>query len=137
MRKTIISISLFVSIFSFAIFSHFFLINIGTVTLNKCTVIEELLNNIPLDESNNLESPIWNDLHEKANDLNNYIYSTYPTLSLFLNHERLDIIVSEIARLKEYSANGDLKESLSTISFIKSYMNTILREDEFTFRNIF
>lgn len=137
MRKTIISISLFVSIFSFAIFSHFFLINIGSVTLNKCIVMENILNNIPLDEVNDSENPIWDDLHEKSNDLNNYIYSTYPILSLFLNHERLDIMVSEIARLKEYSANGDLKESLSTISFIKSYMNTMLREDEFTFRNIF
>ncbi|WP_055070335.1 DUF4363 family protein [Clostridium massiliamazoniense] len=137
MKKTIISLFIFIFIFSFAIYSHYYLLNVGNNIISKCSEIETMLNKISLKEENNIDNPIWKELNSKSVDLENYIYNNYNMLSLYLNHERLDIIISELARLKQYTINSDLRESLSTISFIKSYTNTIIKEEDINLRNIF
>ncbi|MFR5266130.1 DUF4363 family protein [Clostridium sp.] len=137
MKKTIISLFIFISIFSFAIYSHYYLLKVGNNIVIKCSEIETILKKTSLKEEDNINNPIWKKLNSKSIDLENYIYNNYNMLSLYLNHERLDIIIGELARLKQYTINGDLKESLSTIAFIKSYTSTIIKEEDINLRNIF
>ncbi|MGL5614924.1 MAG: DUF4363 family protein [Sarcina sp.] len=137
MKKTLISIFLFLSIFSFAIYSHFHLIHICENIISQCTEIENKLNSIDKNLEENSDSPIWIDLDYMSLILKDYVFSNYNLVSLYINHERLDIVITEISRLTEYISKGDSKESLSTINFIKSYANVILREEEISIRNIF
>ena len=137
MKKTIISLFIFISIFSFAIYSHYYLLKVGNNIVTKCSEIETMRKKTSLKEEDNMNNPIWEKLNSKSMDLENYIYNNYNMLSLYLNHERLDIIIGELARLKQYTINGDLKDSLSTIAFIKSYTSTIIKEEDINLRNIF
>lgn len=137
MKKTIISIFLFLSIFSFAIYLHFHLMNICENLISQCTEIENKLNSIDKTLEENSDNPIWVELNSMSENLKDYVFYNYNLVSLYINHERLDILITEISRLTKYISKGDSKESLSTINFIKSYANVILREEDISIRNIF
>lgn len=137
MKKVLLSVCFFIFILTATLYLHFFLIKTGDNIINQCNQMEEELSNIADKDENSIkDDPTWSNVTEQSKILTDYITQKYLVLSFYINHERLDYLLTELSRLNKYTKNKDLNESLSTINFIKSYTAIILREEDFSLRNI-
>lgn len=57
-------------------------------------------------------------------------------VTLFLNHEELDIIYNETLKLTQYTKEEDKTHSLSSIHLVKSLIEGIKESQKITLRNI-
>ncbi|WP_454053255.1 DUF4363 family protein [Clostridium sp. Marseille-Q7071] len=58
-------------------------------------------------------------------------------VTLFLNHEELDIIYNEALKLTQYTKEEDKTHSLSSIHLVKSLIEGIKEGQKITLRNVF
>lgn len=58
-------------------------------------------------------------------------------VTLFLNHEELDIIYNESLKLTQYTKEEDKTHSLSSIHLVKSLIEGIKEGQKITLRNVF
>lgn len=57
-------------------------------------------------------------------------------VTLFLNHEELDIIYNEVLKLTQYTKEEDKTHSLSSIHLVKSLIEGIKEGQKITLRNV-
>ena len=133
MKKTIFSTLIFISLFTFVFFSHKLLKTVCNNILIYCDDIEENFDTINLDNENNSN---WSIVYKKSLFLKDYINSNYKLLSLYINHEILDSLDSEILCLSQFSKSKELGESLSSLHKIKSQTRNILTLQEINLENI-
>lgn len=95
--------------------------------------MEYSLNILDLDSK---ESPLWNEIHLESLELHDQLLENYGFISLYLNHEILDYLDSEMFRLSEYTKIKDLAESRVSLSNIDAQINTTISLQKFRIRNI-
>lgn len=120
---------------SFLIF--FTLIFFMSVSLNHldkiCSTLEE--KNDLLEELISTED--WDKGYDEVLDLLKYINSTSNTLSLFINHQEIDLIEGEIFKLTQYVKLQNKDESLASIHVIKFNVENIQRVQKVNLHTIF
>jgi hypothetical protein len=126
MKNTIISIILFLSVFSFVTYSHYRLDNLCNLIEKSCSEIEELIN------SNSLEaaSVITNELLDNIKD--NHLLS-----SMYLNHNDFDILSCEALKLSLYVECRNNDDSRISLNLLKCYAENIKKLHKLTVENIF
>lgn len=126
MKNTIISIILFLSVFSFVCYSHYRLDNLCNLIDKSCSEIEELIN------SNSLEaaSVITDELLDKIKD--NHLLS-----SMYLNHNDFDILSCEALKLSLYVECRNNDESRISLNLLKCYAENIKKLHKLNVENIF
>lgn len=95
--------------------------------------MEYSLNILDLDSK---ENPLWNEIHLESLELHDQLLENYGFISLYLNHEILDYLDSEMFRLSEYTKIKDLAESRVSLSNIDAQINTTISLQKFRIRNI-
>jgi hypothetical protein len=133
MKKMIFSILLFLSVFIFVFYSHNLLKKVCNNILIYCETIEEIFETSNLNSDNTLN---WNNIHKNSIELEVYIKSNYRLLSLYINHELLDSLDSEVLTLEQFSKSQEIGESLSSLHKIISQTKNILSLQEINFENI-
>lgn len=120
---------------SFLIF--FTLILCMSISLNHldkiCTTLEE--KNDLLEEIISKED--WDKGYDEVLDLLEYIKSTSNTMSLFINHQEIDLIEGEIFKLTQYVKLQNKDESLASIHVIKFNVENIQRVQKVNLHTIF
>ncbi|WP_366938306.1 DUF4363 family protein [uncultured Clostridium sp.] len=129
----IFSILLFLSVFIFVFYSHNLLKKVCNNILIYCETIEEIFETSNLNSDNTLN---WNNIHKNSIELEVYIKSNYRLLSLYINHELLDSLDSEVLTLEQFSKSQEIGESLSSLHKIISQTKNILSLQEINFENI-
>lgn len=79
----------------------------------------------------------WDDAYINSLDLLKSYEKDMSLVTLFLNHEELDIIYNETLKLTQFTKEKDKSHSLSTIHLIKSLIEGIKEGQKLTLRNIF
>lgn len=79
----------------------------------------------------------WDNAYINSMDLLSNYEKDMSLVTLFLNHEELDIIYNETLKLTQFTKEKDKSHSLSTIHLIKSLIKGIKEGQKLTLRNIF
>ncbi|WP_291583356.1 DUF4363 family protein [Clostridium sp. UBA6640] len=78
----------------------------------------------------------WDDAYINSVALLTSYEKDMSTVTLFLNHEELDIIYNETLKLTQYTKEEDKTHSLSSIHLVKSLIEGIKESQKITLRNI-
>ena len=125
MKNTIISFIIF--------FVILFFVFIGNKNLNSlCTNFLELSNELEIALNNNN----WAEASEKAIILKKVMSNGFKTVSMYINHQDIDSLNTEIVKLMELIKVQDLPNSLSSLATIKCLSEYILELQQINFTNI-
>lgn len=126
MKNTIISLLIFFVLFGFIFYSHNALLTICENISEKCDTLEDLIK----DDN-------WNKSYELSVKLKNEIEDSFQSISVYMNHQDLDILTNEVLRLSQYVKYENKSDALSSIHVIK-YSNRSIRSLQTpTIQNIF
>lgn len=115
-------------------FTLLFCMSISLTHLDKiCTTLDK--KNDLLEELISTED--WDKGYEEVLDLLDYIKSTSNTMSLFINHQEIDLIEGEIFKLTQYVKLKNKDESLASIHVIKFNVENIQRVQKVNLHTIF
>lgn len=129
MKKTLKTI---IYILSFFIFIFF--INLSLKYLNNVTIELEEKNDTLEDLITNKE---WDKSYDEVISLLDYIEKNSTKMSIFINHQEIDLIESEIFKLTQYVKSKTYDESLASIHYIKFSVKNINRLQKINLQNIF
>lgn len=127
MKKTIVSISLFLSLLIAITFFHFNLLKICTTIDDYCTNIEDSLDVNDLDAAYNYSI-----------DLIGYIRDKASSIEVYINHADLNIITNETIRMVQYIHEGsDIGEAYASVHSIR-YSTKYMRDlESVSLKNLF
>ncbi|GIM29428.1 hypothetical protein CPJCM30710_20940 [Clostridium polyendosporum] len=126
MKNTIISLLIFLILFGFIFRSHNTLLTICGSISEKCETLEDLIK----DDN-------WNKSYELAVELKDQIEESFEYISVYMNHQDLDILTNEILRLSQYTKYKNKSEALASIHVIKYSNKSIQSLQTPTIQNIF
>ena len=133
MKKTLISIFLFLSIFSISIYSYKLILNSFNEIIKQCDELEKNFYSVNFKETpENI-----NLIYSQTLVLSDYINHIYNKLAFFLSHETLDLLKSDASALIQYIKSDELGECLRFLNSIKSTSETIINLEKITLENIF
>lgn len=125
MKKIVISSILFFLILGFVIFCNNKLIRFCDNALTVSNEIEFLIK-----EKN------WNKSYEKSLELRELMSENFSSISIYINHQDLDLLNTEILKLIQYTEEEDSSEGLASLYSIKSYAEYIKELQEISIINI-
>lgn len=115
-------------------FALLFCMSVSLTHLDKiCTTLDK--KNDLLEDLISAED--WDKGYEEVLDLLDYIKSTSNTMSLFINHQEIDLIEGEIFKLTQYVKLQNKDESLASIHVIKFNVENIQRVQKVNLHTIF
>ena len=133
MKKTLISIFLFLSIFSISLYSYKLILNSFNEIIKQCDELEKNFYSVNFKETpENI-----NLIYSQTLVLSDYINHIYNKLAFFLSHETLDLLKSDVSALIQYIKSDELGECLRFLNSIKSTSETIINLEKITLENIF
>lgn len=99
--------------------------------------ISHQLDTIDLQIKNNIEDNDWDKAIELADDLEKQWDKYEDRTSIFVNHNDVDIITTEVAKLKEYLRGKDINESFASLSTIQCQFKKLHKLEKISLENIF
>lgn len=111
MKNLLISVALFFFVLGSVFFLHNKLINICDQGLVLNDNIEILVNN---------ES--WEKAYIKSMDLYNLVKKNYSLISIYINHEEVDFLNTEVLKLSQFIETKNLSDALASLHTVKSYI---------------
>lgn len=115
-------------------FALLFCMSISLKHLDKICIILEEKNDL-LEEI--ISNEDWDKGYQEVLDLLEYIKSNSNTMSLFINHQEIDLIEGEIFKLTQYVKLQNKDESLASIHVIKFNVENVQRVQKVNWHNIF
>ena len=133
MKKTLISLCLFLSILSISLYSYKLILNSFNEIIKQCDELEKNFYSVNFKETpENI-----NLIYSQSLVLSDYINHIYNKLAFFLSHETLDLLKSDVSALIQYIKSDELSECLRFLNSIKSTSETIINLEKITLENIF
>ncbi|MCY6483190.1 DUF4363 family protein [Clostridium aestuarii] len=126
MKNTIISLVIFFILNIFIIFSINF-VN------NRCIYYENISNTL----ERNINNQLWDESYKISTEFLKNWESDSQIISVFVSHEYLDDINSELLKLTQYIKFKNENHSLAIIHNIKFSLNSITDFEKITIKNIF
>ena len=126
MKKMIISIIAFICLILSMNFSLKFLNNVTMELESKSDLLEELIVNENWDES-----------YDEVISLLDFIDENSEKMSIFINHQEINSIESEVFKLTQYVKSETYDEALASIHYIKFSVKNINRLQKINIENIF
>lgn len=126
MKKMIISIIAFICLILSMNFSLKYLNNVTMELESKNDLLEELITNGNWDES-----------YDEVMSLLDFIDKNSTKMSIFINHQEIDLIESEIFKLTQYVKSETSDEALASIHYIKFSVKNINRLQKVNIQNVF
>ena len=133
MKKTLISIFLFLSIFSISLYSYKLILNSFNEIIKQCDELEKNFYSVNFKETPENINLIYSQTLVLSDDINHI----YNKLAFFLSHETLDLLKSDVSALIQYIKSDELGECLRFLNSIKSTSETIINLEKITLENIF
>lgn len=99
--------------------------------------ISHQLDTIDLQIKNHIENSDWDKAIELADDLEKQWDKYEDTTSIFINHNDVDIITTEVAKLKEYLHGKDINESFASLATIQCQFKKLHKLEKISLENIF
>ncbi|SFB36022.1 DUF4363 family protein [Clostridium frigidicarnis] len=126
MKKMIISIIAFICLILSMNFSLKYLNNVTMELESKNDLLEELIVNEDWDKS-----------YDEVISLLDFIDENSTKMSIFINHQEINSIESEVFKLTQYVKSKTYDESLASIHYIKFSVKNINRLQKINIENIF
>ena len=126
MKNIVTSFCIFISLLIFMTWSLNYLNKITLEIEQKNDVIEDLVNENK-----------WEESYEEVLSLLDFINENSTKMSIFINHQEMDLIESEIYRLTQFVKNKNLDETLSSLHFIKFSVDSVQKLQKVNIKNIF
>lgn len=126
MKNIVTSFCIFISLLIFMTWSLNYLNKITLEIEHKNDVIEDLVNENK-----------WEESYEEVLSLLDFINENSTKMSIFINHQEMDLIESEIYRLTQFVKNKNLDETLSSLHFIKFSVDSVQKLQKVNIKNIF
>ncbi|WP_051623444.1 DUF4363 family protein [Clostridium hydrogeniformans] len=126
MKNIVTSFCIFISLLIFMTWSLNYLNKITLEIEQKNDVIEDLVNENK-----------WEESYEEVLSLLDFINENSTKMSIFINHQEMDLIESEIYRLTQFVKNKNLDETLSSLHFIKFSVDSVKKLQKVNIKNIF
>ncbi len=126
MKNVVISITLFLSLLTFMVYSNKQLSKFCDSITESCDHLEEILKN---DE--------WEAGYDEACKLLEKIKQDASGISVYINHADVDIIANEVFKLTQYVKELDKSESLASVHAVKHQVDYIRKIQELSLQNIF
>lgn len=125
MKRIIISTILFFFILGFAVIYNNKLIRFCDNALAFSDEIEILI-----------KEKDWNKSYEKSLELKELMSKNFSSISIYINHQDIDILNTEILKLIQYMEEEDSSEGLASLYSVKSYTEYIKELQEVSIMNI-
>ncbi|MEW8954990.1 DUF4363 family protein [Clostridium sp.] len=126
MKNVIASFCIFIALLVFMTWSMIFLNKVTVELERKNDSIEDLVN-----ENN------WEGSYEEVLSLLDFMALNASKMSIFINHQEMDLIEGEIYRLTQFVKNKNLDETLSSLHYIKFAVDSIQKHQKVNMKNIF
>lgn len=98
--------------------------------------ISHQLDSLDCDIKNYIESSDWDKAIEVAEDLDKKWDKYEDTTSIFVNHNDIDIITTEITKLKKYLQCKDTNESFASLATIECQFKKLHKLEKISLENI-
>lgn len=126
MKKIIVSLGIFIIMIVGMIFSILY--------LNKvCKDLEDITSNI--------ESYINEDNMKKAYDTSQKLTKKWKryseSISIFVNHQEIDNIETELSKIPQYIKEDSKDEALASVRVLNFFLNHVKNMEKITIQNIF
>ena len=126
MKNVIASFCIFIALIAFMTWSIIFLNKVTIELERKNDLIEDLVNENK-----------WEESYEEVLSLLDFMNSNASKMSIFINHQEMDLIEGEIYRLTQFVKTENLDETLSSLHYIKFSVDTIQKHQKVNIKNIF
>lgn len=112
--------------FIFIKYSHDEVISLCDDIIKKCEVIENLIDSEDWDKSYNDSIKLMNDIDD-----------SFSFISVYMNHQEVDLLHNETLKLSQYAKFKNKSESLASVHVIKHSADSIKELQDIRIKNIF
>ncbi|MEW9094403.1 MAG: DUF4363 family protein [Clostridiaceae bacterium] len=122
----------------FISFFIFFCMIVGIVfSLNTLDKIYGDLDNLNSKLEQSIEKEDWEDANLLINEISEKWHEHCNELSIFLNHNEIDNINSELSKLTQYVKYNNKEESMASLYVVKFFFQHTLDLEKISYQNIF